>query len=226
MFSDSTAPADASGLIRVASSSSPSGFGTPADLVGEHHRRHRPLRDAVARVSGRDVDVVRQRVAPDVRQPVGRRHDLSRPAVVGGRDLAPEAHAHVRLQALERRRRVVRLADLVVLAADQQVASTADRLRANVVIRLGHVPVQAVADARVAAEVDAHDVRPVGRQLRVQQEAVHDRDVGRDDHVARRDHAAIADDAARLALRRWRRPACPRRSARASPTNARSSPCR
>jgi hypothetical protein len=121
---------------------------------------------------------------------VERRHDLARPAVRLLAELGNQL-ADPGLELAEPFGAVIGLARLVVLAArDQVVALARAGMEADVVVGIGHVPVERIRQ-RVAGDAERHGVGAVGRHLAVQLDELVDRRVGGDDGMARCDAGAV-----------------------------------
>ena len=176
------------------------------------------MREPHAGVAGRDVDVlVVHGVVADEGEVVDRLHDLAAPVEF---DLLHhrEAAARPRLELAVALRRVVRLAALVVLAADDEQIV----VQPDVVVGVARVAGEHLRH-RAARHARADHVGHVGRLLRVQRDTVvnwhicrHDERVAGDDvpaDVNERRHAAfdvvgvaVAENAAAHAQDRLREP--------------------
>ena len=160
------------------------------DQVPEEQAGQGAVRDPLARIAGRHEDPLVVRVAADIAAMVQRRHDLARPAVRLLAELRYQL-ADPGFELAEPFGAVIGLARLVVLAArDQVVALAGTGMETDVVVGIGHVPVERIRQ-RVAGDAERHGVGAVGRHLAVQLDAFVDGRVGGDDGMARRDTGAV-----------------------------------
>ncbi|OWW20664.1 hypothetical protein AYR66_15410 [Noviherbaspirillum denitrificans] len=153
------------------------------DEVGHQHRADGGVGHAVAGVAGDDVHIaVIHRIAAEVGQPVGRLHDLARPAVFHGtrhRETVPRPAFQFVVAML----RMVILPDLVVRPADDE--NVVVRLRAallgpDVIVGVAGIPEQD-GRYRILRHAQSDDVGAVASLLRMHDHAVIERRVGGND---------------------------------------------
>ena len=172
---------DASRIVEVSPFIAPA-----ADKIGDEDGGHSAVSHAIARVTGSDPDMSVRWVPADVGQSVDGLHDLGGPFMLH------------RVLALQHRRRKARsypvsqvpvgghrvgvLPHLVIGAADDQEPSAVVFRGPDVVIRINGVPEKPCG--ALSATAHSHHVRPILGQLRLQQQPVVDRRVGRHEDVA------------------------------------------